>query len=116
MFKHRGKEKIKVQFDIMLKKVTQLDKSLNGSTVFVEWKRKGGTQASGMTKRSLVAKNEATWNESFSVSATIFKDPKSDTFDPKKLYLTLKEVSFVLEHLRNRCATFGVNAEQTLRT
>jgi hypothetical protein len=89
--KHRGKEKIKVQYDIIVQRAVKLDKGLNGATAFVEWKR--GKSNSGFTKRVLVSKNEAVWGESITLTCTLFRDAKKDRFEQKKLTLTLKEVS-----------------------
>jgi hypothetical protein len=39
MLKHRGKEKIKVSYEVVIRKAVNLEKSLFGSTIYIEWKR-----------------------------------------------------------------------------
>ena len=90
MFKHRGKEKIKVAFDFVIEKAFNLDPSMNGSTIYITWRR-GSNTKSGMTKRALVSKNEAYWNEPFTFSSTFFRDSR-DKYDEKSISLELKEV------------------------
>lgn len=80
-----------MSFDLTIDKVTNLDKSLNGTTVFVEWRR-GSHKNTGITKRALVTKLEANWHEAVTISCNLYKDTKKDKFDEKVLTLTLKEV------------------------
>lgn len=91
MLKHRGKEKIKVSFDIVVRKASNLDKSLNGTTVYIEWRR-GSKRATGMTKRALVTKNEAVWSEPINCTCTMFHDSRTDKYDEKSISFYLKEV------------------------
>lgn len=88
---HRGKDKYKVNFELQIKKVTNL-KDHNGSSIYIAWRR-GSKKTSGDTKRVIVDKNEASWEqqEKISFDSKLFMDPKSQKFDEKKLSLTLKE-------------------------
>ncbi len=92
MLKHRGKEKIKVHFEIHLRKASNLDKSFHGTTVFIEWKR-GSRRCTGTSKRALVtSKGEATWGETILCTGTMFRDPRTDKYDEKQISFDLKEV------------------------
>lgn len=91
--KHRGKEKLKVAFDVVLERATNLDSKLNGSTVFIEWKR-GSKRVAGTTKRALVTNEQAVWAETISFTSTIFKDT-TDRFDEKKINFHLLEVNLI---------------------
>lgn len=87
----KSKEKIKIEFTITVKKITNLStvKVMDGATVFLEWKR-GSRKNAGTTKRALVNGNEAQWNESFTCSSTLVK--KDDDFESKMLSIKLQEV------------------------
>lgn len=93
MLLHRGKEKVKMTFDVNVMKVSGLEKKYNGSTLFLEWKR-GSRKNSSSTKRAFVAKNEAFWGDSFQISTHLYKEKEKDKFESKTLTLTLKEVIF----------------------
>src|SRR4051812_38736104 len=91
MLKHRGKEKVKVQFTVTFHSIKKLEKKLNGSTVFIEWKRSSKPGCNGMTKRALVSNGDANWNaETITFSGTFFRD--GDKFDKKLLQISLVEV------------------------
>lgn len=62
MLKHRGKEKIKIQYEITIERVKYLPKELNGSTIFIEWKR--GSKIGGTSKRALVTDQTGNWKVS----------------------------------------------------
>src|SRR5690242_19093987 len=90
MLKHIGKEKVKVSFEVTIVRAFNLEKSLNGSTVYIQWRR-GSKSASGMTTRALVSKNEAYWNEPVTFTSTFYKN-SHEKFDKKELTFSLKEV------------------------
>jgi hypothetical protein len=95
LFKHRGKEKMKIFFEITFHKVTGLEKKLNGSTIFIHWKR-GSRKNLGNSKRALVSKGEAKWGDVAPIKAHLYKDPKEtkkEKYDSKLLTLEIKEVS-----------------------
>lgn len=79
--------------EIQVKKVTNLGKELNGSTVFLSWRR-GTKKTSGDTKRVLANKQEAVWDEKIVFETKLFIDPKTQKIDEKKLTLSLKEVCY----------------------
>lgn len=85
------KEKIKIEFTVTVKKVTNLGstKIRDGATLFLEWKR-GSRKNAGTTKRALVNGNEAQWNENFTFSSSLVK--KGDEFESKTLSIKLQEV------------------------
>eukprot|EP00727_Mastigamoeba_balamuthi_P000318 m51a1_g10283 hypothetical protein (699) ;mRNA; r:85662-88605 len=88
---HRGKEKVKVEFDVHVRRVTNL-KGRSGSTVFINWRR--GTNANtGMTKSALVtAGEEAVFEEHVVFAGTLFRDAATGAYDEKKLSVALREV------------------------
>lgn len=95
VLKHRGKEKIKVGFSITFLNIKKVDKSLNGSTVFLDWKRSSKPGCSGFTKRALVSNTEANWpQEPITFTSTFFKEPRGDKFDKKVLQVVLMEVRY----------------------
>ena len=83
-----------MSFEISVKKVTNL-KDVNGSSVFISWRR-GTKKTAGDTRRVIVQKNEAVWDERIVFESKLFMDPKSQKFDEKTLSLTLKEVCGVV--------------------
>lgn len=83
MFKSRGKDKIKLSFEIVAERAFNLEKSLNGSTIYVAWRR-GSKNNSGITKRVLVNKNEAIWRETFTVTTKLYRDSR-EQFEEKRL-------------------------------
>eukprot|EP01118_Nematostelium_gracile_P011476 TRINITY_DN4074_c0_g2_i1.p1 TRINITY_DN4074_c0_g2~~TRINITY_DN4074_c0_g2_i1.p1 ORF type:complete len:434 (-),score=125.67 TRINITY_DN4074_c0_g2_i1:24-1325(-) len=88
--KHRGKEKIKVEFNVTIVRAKNLDKALNGSTIFIEWRR-GSNRISGTTRRVLVNNSTAGWDEKVTFTCTIFKNAKSDKFDEKAIKFAINE-------------------------
>lgn len=88
--KHRGKEKIKLGFEIIILKAHHLEKGLNGSTIFIQWRR-GSKKKSGTTKRALVNSSECTWNEKITFTSTFFRDPRTRQCDTKLISFILKE-------------------------
>lgn len=87
MLKHRGKEKVKIDFSIQVHRVANLP-DFNGSTVFLAWRR-GSKSKSGTTQCVLVKDGEATFGEEMHFSSTFFKS--GNGFDDKNLSITLKE-------------------------
>ena len=87
-----GKDRVKVFFECTIKKVTNLAENLNGSTLYIEWRR-GARNNSGMTKRALVRDREAQWGESINFECTFMRDSTTHLFDRKHVVFTLKEVS-----------------------
>ena len=96
--KHRGKEKIKVEYEVTLVRAKNLDKALNGSTIFIEWRR-GSASLCGTTRRVLVQNQCAGWDEKISFSCTIFKSTHSDKFDEKAIKFNINEVNVPLGEL-----------------
>ena len=47
------KDKVKIKYEITVKKITKLPEKLNGSTIFILWRR-GSRKNQGLTKRALV--------------------------------------------------------------
>lgn len=95
MLKHRGKEKIKAQFTVTFHGIKKLEKSLNGSTVYIEWKRSSKPGCNGITKRALVSNGDANWPaEPVTFAASFYKEAKSEKLDKKLLQVTLMEVFF----------------------
>lgn len=95
MLKHRGKEKIKAQFTVTFHSLKKLDKKLNGSTVYIEWKRSSKPGCNGITKRALVANGDANWpSEPVTFAASFYKERNSDKLDKKLLQLALVEVHY----------------------
>jgi len=86
--KHSGKEKLKLHFDILVQKVTNLSE-FNQKQVFLAWKR-GSRKNSGRVKDVLVINGEAMWNERITLKSTLFKDQESGRFDEKMLSIALK--------------------------
>lgn len=86
--RHSGKEKIKAQFDVVIKKLINIQ-DLNGKAVALAWKR--GT-STGSTKEVVVANGEAVWNEKITVKGTLFGDPENEKFDEKDIVFSLKQV------------------------
>ena len=85
------KDKVKIHFDLQVKKINRLPERLNGSTLFLLWRR-GSKKHSGQTKRALVKDGEATWEESISFVCSLFREPDSERFDAKTIAFALKEV------------------------
>jgi len=88
-----GKDKVKIHFDLQVKKINRLPDRLNGSTLFILWRR-GSKKNSGQTKRALVKDGEATWGESISFVCSLFRESDSDRFDAKTIAFALKEVRY----------------------
>ena len=89
--KHRGKEKIKVEFEVTIIRAKNLDKSLNGSTIFIEWRR-GSHKQAGTTRRVLVTNGNSGWDEKITFTSTIFKSSHGDKFDEKPIRFDINEV------------------------
>eukprot|EP01116_Phalansterium_solitarium_P022034 TRINITY_DN7124_c0_g1_i1.p1 TRINITY_DN7124_c0_g1~~TRINITY_DN7124_c0_g1_i1.p1 ORF type:complete len:828 (+),score=357.02 TRINITY_DN7124_c0_g1_i1:257-2740(+) len=92
MFHRAGKQhKFKVEFQVTFSKASQLDKSVNGSTVSIGWKR--GKKAVGSTKRALVANGSASWADADTAvfACSCFRGDKAKTFDKKSFKLSLLE-------------------------
>src|SRR5690625_3950643 len=90
-----GLDKVRIQFNFTVKKVSRLPERMNGSTVYIMWRR-GSKQNSGMTKRALVKDAEAVWSETISFVCSLFKDDENDQFENKTISFALKEVSLLL--------------------
>src|SRR5690606_29211821 len=52
-FRTMPKDKVKIKYEITVKKITKLPEKLNGSTIFILWRR-GSRKNQGLTKRALV--------------------------------------------------------------
>jgi len=87
--KHHGKEKFKLQVELVFNKVSHLAKEHNGNTTFIKWRR-GTKKVSGTTQCALVSKGEAIWNEKIEFTGTFFSD-RHGKFDEKKFTISLKE-------------------------
>jgi len=85
------RSKTKLQFEILVGKVTGIASKLDGGTVLISWRRGSGNK--GTTKRVLVEKNVASWNEKIVFTSTLFKDETTNLYEEKYLSLTLKEVN-----------------------
>ncbi|GAM29318.1 hypothetical protein SAMD00019534_124940 [Acytostelium subglobosum LB1] len=73
----------------MVKKVANL-KELNGSSVFISWRR-GTSKVQGETTHTIVRNGEATFEEKISFESKFFIDAKTQKPDEKKLSMSLKE-------------------------
>ena len=94
-FKHGNKDKIKAQFDIIVKKVTHLEE-FNGKPVNLSWKRGKRPTNAGTLKDVVVQNGEAVWDEKITVLVTLFKESGMDKFDEKSLHLVLSQVLVAL--------------------
>ncbi|EGG19477.1 C2 calcium/lipid-binding region-containing protein [Cavenderia fasciculata] len=90
MKSHKGKDKFKVKVEVVIKKVTNL-KELNGSSVFIQWKRGSSSKSSGDTSHLMVKNGESIFDEKISFESKFFIDPKTQKPDGKKVAFSLKE-------------------------
>ncbi len=87
-----SKEKVKIKFEVHVKKIYKLPERMNGSTLLVMWRR-GSKKNSGLTKRALVKDAAAHWEEKFSFVCSLFRDTDTDEYEPKTISFALKEVT-----------------------
>jgi len=113
MFKHRGKEKVKVIFDITFERAFHLDSGLNGSTVFLAWRR-GSKKKSGMTKKALVKQNEAIWRDLQSISGNLYRDSNGH-WDEKLFTVELRE-DIINKKKTNSIAKLSFDLGQYVKT
>jgi len=78
----------KIQFEVWLMQVVNLAPEHDGRNVFIIWKR-GSRHKSGNTKRALISKHTASWQEKIIFDTTLVK--KDSGYENKSFSIKLKE-------------------------
>lgn len=84
------KDKVKIKYEITVKKITKLPEKLNGSTIFILWRR-GSRKNQGLTKRALARDCLATWEEKIVFTCSLTRESEADEFDARGISFSLKE-------------------------
>eukprot|EP01097_Dermamoeba_algensis_P011714 TRINITY_DN9197_c0_g1_i1.p1 TRINITY_DN9197_c0_g1~~TRINITY_DN9197_c0_g1_i1.p1 ORF type:complete len:413 (-),score=116.97 TRINITY_DN9197_c0_g1_i1:179-1384(-) len=88
----------------------------NGTKIHLEWKK--SKELSSSSSKSVAVQNKlATWTgEKFTVSSTLTRDTRTDIFEPKHLYLVLKESpSGLLKSKKRVTGTYKLNLAQFVK-
>jgi tetratricopeptide (TPR) repeat protein len=90
--KHRGKERIKVQFDVLVRKISNVQvKPDSAESVFLYCTRSKNKSKDRIIKYSKILGSDINWNETVSFTSTLYKDSCSSAYAEKYVSLILKQ-------------------------
>jgi len=89
----RKKVKVKIHFEFTVLTVRNLVGKLNGSEVYLEWKKGSAKEHKGKVRAVEVKNDEANFEgQVFSFPTNLMLDEATKNFEPKKIGLILRKV------------------------